>query len=99
MSTALVMVGREALMLAVIGALGSWPATFLPRRFDGVARVAMAPVLGLCAGTCVFTTLVWFVPASDTYWLVPLLCACSLAGAVYRVVGRDPSGTACARTH
>ena len=87
-------------MLAVIGALGSWPATFLPRRFDGVARVAMAPVLGLCAGTCVFTTLVWFVPASDTYWLVPLLCACSLAGAVYRVVGRDPSanGMRAART-
>ncbi len=84
MSTTLVMVGREALMLAVIGALGAWPATFLPRRFDGVARAAMAPVLGLCVGTCVFTTLVWFVPAADTYWLVPLLCALSLAGVVFR---------------
>ncbi|HUZ19078.1 MAG TPA: hypothetical protein VMU75_00715, partial [Acidimicrobiales bacterium] len=90
MSSALVMVGREALMLAVIAALGSWPATFLPRRFGGVARLAMAPVLGLCAGTGVFTTLVWFVPASDTYWLVPLLGAASLAGWTSRAARGGP---------
>ena len=75
---------RELLFLALLGALGSGPATFLPRRFDGVARAALAPVLGMCVGTCVTVTLVYFFAASETGWLVILLALASLAVAVWR---------------
>ena len=71
-------VTRELVMLITLLALGSGPASFLGRRFDPAARVAMAPVLGLCAGTCVFTTLLWFTAASNTYWLLPILALVSL---------------------
>ena len=78
-------------MLVTLLALGSGPAAFLGRRFDGAARIALAPVLGLCLGTSVFTTLIWFTAAENTYWLVPVLAALSLAAAVWRVRrGIDP---------
>ena len=70
---------RELAMLAVLFALGSAPAAYLGRRFDAAARLALAPVLGLCVGTCVFTTLIWFTAARRTYWLVPVLAAISLS--------------------
>ncbi len=73
-------------MLITLLALGSGPASFLGRRFDPAARVAMAPVLGLCAGTCVFTTLLWFTAASNTYWLLPILGLVSLVVAARRAL-------------
>ena len=75
---------RELAMLVMLFALGSGPASFLGPRFDAAARLAMAPVLGLCAGTCVFTTLIWFTPARNTYWLLPILALASLLIAVRR---------------
>ncbi len=77
---------RQFALLAILLALGSGPAAYLGRRFDAPARLALAPVLGLCLGTCVFTTLIWFTAARHTYWLVPLLAALSLALAVRRCV-------------
>jgi hypothetical protein len=75
---------RELIMLAILLCLGSGPASFLGRRFDAAARVAMAPVLGLCFGTCVFTTLIWFTAARNTYWLLPILALLSVAVALWR---------------
>jgi hypothetical protein len=75
---------RELAMLVALLALGSGPAAFLSRRFDPGARLAMAPVLGLCLGTCVFTTLIWFTPASNTYWVLPVLALASVAVALWR---------------
>jgi hypothetical protein len=75
---------RELIMLAILLCLGSGPASFLGRRFDAASRVAMAPVLGLCAGTCVFTTLLWFTAANNTYWLLPVLAAISVTVAMWR---------------
>lgn len=75
---------RELAMLATLLALGSGPASFLGRRFDASARLAMAPVLGLCTGTCVFTTLIWFTAARNTYWLLPVFAAISVTIAVWR---------------
>ncbi|HUB73891.1 MAG TPA: hypothetical protein VL979_07640 [Solirubrobacteraceae bacterium] len=75
---------RELAMLAVLFALGSGPAAFLGRRFDTAARLALAPVLGLCAGTCVFTTLIWLTAADNTYWLVPVLACVSVGFALRR---------------
>jgi hypothetical protein len=75
---------RELLMLVTLLSLGSGPASFLGQRFDPAARVAMAPVLGLCVGTSVFTTLLWFTPAGNTYWLLPILALISLSVAMHR---------------
>src|SRR5271169_5060109 len=75
---------RELVMLVVLLALGSGPAAFLGGRFDAAARVAMAPVLGLCLATCVFTTLIWFTAARNTYWLIPVIALVSLAVALRR---------------
>ncbi len=71
-------------MLATLLALGSGPASFLGRRFDAAARLAMAPILGLCLATCVFTTLIWFTAARNTYWLLPVIAVISLAVASRR---------------
>jgi hypothetical protein len=71
-------------MLITLLALGSGPASFLGRRFGAAARVAMAPVLGLCVGTSVFTTLIWFTGARNTFWLLPLLALASIAVALRR---------------
>lgn len=75
---------RELVMLAALLALGSGPASLLGPRFQAAARIAMAPVLGLCVGACVFTTLIWFTAAQNTYWLLPILALLSLAAALWR---------------
>ncbi len=77
-------VARELAMLVTLFALGVGPASFLGRRFDTAARLAIAPVFGLCLATCVFTTLIWFTAASNTYWLLPVIVAVSIATAVRR---------------
>jgi hypothetical protein len=80
-------------MLVTLAALGSAPASSLGQRFGAASRVASAPVMGLCLGTCVFTTLIWFTAASNTYWLIPVLGVLSSAYALRRslaaVAGRD----------
>jgi len=81
---------RELVMLVTLLALGSAPASFLGRRFDAAARVAMAPVLGLCVGTCVFTTLIWFAAARNTYWLLPILALVSIGIALQRGLASIP---------
>jgi hypothetical protein len=78
------MVGRELLMLAVLAALGAGPASFLSSRFESVERVALAPIIGMCIGTSVFMTLLYFFPAADTDWLVVVLAAVSLLVALWR---------------
>jgi hypothetical protein len=91
---------RELGALAVLFAMGIGPASFLGRRFDVAAKLAMAPALGLCLGTCVFTTLIWFTAAKHTSWLVPVIAAASIAIAVRRSLtagrpssqGRGPRG-------
>ncbi len=75
---------RELVMLVALLALGSGPASLLGSRFEAAARIAMAPVLGLCVGACVFTTLIWFTAAQNTYWLVPILALLSVAAALWR---------------
>ena len=71
-------------MLATLLALGIGPASFLGRRFQAAARLALAPALGLCLSTCVFTTLIWLTPARNTYWLIPPMAVISVAVAVWR---------------
>jgi hypothetical protein len=74
---------REAALLGILLLLGAGPASFLSRRFDAGSRIALAPVLGFCVGTCVTTTLVWFAPTGDTYWvLVAVAVASALVGLV-----------------
>ena len=68
-------------MLIVLGAFGAFPASLLGKRFRTVERVAMAPILGICLGTSVFTTLLYFWPASSTAWLVPVIAVASVAAA------------------
>jgi hypothetical protein len=82
---------RELVMLVTLLALGSGPASFLGRRFDVAARIAMAPVLGLCLGTCVFMTLIWFTAARNTYWLLPILALVSVTIALRRGLALGPS--------
>lgn len=70
---------RELAFLVVILAIGAGPACALSSRFDLTSRIALAPVLGFCLGTCVFITTLQFVAADDTYWLVLPLAAGSAA--------------------
>jgi hypothetical protein len=77
-------VAREFVMLLTLTALGIGPAAFLGRRFDSAARLAMAPVLGLCVGACLFTTVIWFSAASHSYWLLPVAALVSTGIAVWR---------------
>lgn len=83
-------VGRELIMLITLVLLGAGPAAFLGKRFDPAARIAITPVLGLCLGTSVFTTLIWLLPARDTYWLLPLLAAASVFLALTRARAAAP---------
>jgi hypothetical protein len=71
-------------MLVALLALGIGPASFLGRRFDAAARLAIAPVLGLCLATSVFTTLIWFTAARNTYWLLPVIAVVSVTVALRR---------------
>jgi hypothetical protein len=75
---------REGVMLLTLLALGSGLASYLGQRFDAAARVAIAPALGLCAGVCVFSTLIWFTAARNTFWLLPPLALVSLTIALRR---------------
>lgn len=75
---------RELAMLVTLFALGIGPASFLGRRFDAAARLAIAPVLGLCVGVCVSMTLIYFTAARHTAWLLPVLAAASVAIALRR---------------
>jgi hypothetical protein len=77
---------RELTMLVALLALGSGPASFLGNRFGTAGRLAMAPVLGLCLGTCIFTTLIWFTAADNTYWLLPTLALLSVLVSVRRTL-------------
>ena len=54
----------------------------LGSHVDTASRIAFAPVFGVCLGTCAMTTLLWIVPASSTYYLVPIAAAASLGLAV-----------------
>lgn len=78
------LISRELLFLALVTAFGSGPAAFLSERFDGAARLAMAPVLGLCVGVCAFMTLIYFFSAHETSWVVILAALASLAAAAWR---------------
>jgi len=71
-------------MLVTLFALGCGPASLLGNRFGAAARLAMTPVLGLCLGTCIFTTLLWFTAARNTYWLIPVVALVSVAIALRR---------------
>ena len=75
---------RELLMLGLLSGLGAGPASWLSVRFSVVDRVALAPIVGLCLGTAVFTTLLYFFPAQDTSWLVPVLVVMSVLMAAIR---------------
>ncbi len=87
-------VTREGFMLLTMLALGSGPAAFLGERFGAAARVALAPVFGLCVGTCVFTSLIWFTAAYNTYWLLVPLALASVATALWRSLrgSSEPAG-------
>ena len=81
------LITRELVFVALLAAIGSGPAIFLPDRFDRVARWALAPVLGLCVGVCVTVTLVYAFPTRDTGWVVIALAVASVALA-WRRTGR-----------
>jgi hypothetical protein len=78
------LLARELALFAILLALGSGPAAYLSSRFDTAARIALAPVLGFCVGTCVTTTLLEFVPAEDSYWIVVVLAVASVGVAARR---------------
>lgn len=80
------LVAREAALLTILTLLGSGPASLLCDRFDAAARIALAPVLGFCVGTCVTTTVIEFAPARDTYWILIPLALASAGVAALRVV-------------
>jgi hypothetical protein len=82
------LITRELLMLALIAAMGAAPAALAARRHDAWSSAALAPILGMCVGTCVFTTLIWFWPASDTSWVVVVVALASMAAAVSARPGR-----------
>ena len=81
MSVWLDLVVREAVFLVVLVALGSGPAAFL--RVPRSARLALAPVFGLCVGCCASVTMVRFVSARHTGWAILALALASVALAVW----------------
>jgi hypothetical protein len=87
------LIGREFALLAAVALIGSWPATWLPERFDTASRIALAPLLGFCVGTCVMTTLLQFAPTDDTDWVLVVLAVASALLAIRRRrrVGAPPA--------
>jgi hypothetical protein len=83
---------REVALLVMLLLLGSGPAAFLPARFDAVMRIALAPLLGFCVGTCITTTILWFAPVNDTYWVLIPLSLGSAAVALVRIRRRRTAG-------
>jgi hypothetical protein len=75
---------REAALLVILTALGAAPAAFLSERFDGASRLALAPILGFCLGTCIAVTMLEVAPTSDTYWIFVPVALLSLAVAGQR---------------
>jgi hypothetical protein len=73
------LISRELLFFALLTALGSGPASFLPARFGNTVRFALAPAFGLCVGVCLTVTLVYAFPASETGWVVIAFAAASVA--------------------
>jgi hypothetical protein len=88
------LVAREAALLTILTLFGSGPASLLSERFDAAARIALAPVLGFCLGTCVTTTVIEFAPARDTYWMLIPLALASAGVAAARTVRSDGRGAA-----
>lgn len=78
------LIARELFFLALLVAFGSGPATLLSERFDGISRVALAPVLGLCVGVCATVTLLYFFPTSVTWWVLIPMALASLWVAAWR---------------
>lgn len=81
---------REAALLAILMLLGSGPAAFLSERVETASRIALAPVLGFCLGTCVTTTILEFAPVNDTYWVLIPLALLSAGVAAIRTL-RSPN--------
>jgi hypothetical protein len=67
------LVSRESVFFALVAVLGLGPAAFLPERFDTTARLALAPVLGLCVGACLTVTLAYWFPGSRSGWVLVVL--------------------------
>jgi hypothetical protein len=86
------LVAAEAALLAILLLLGSGPAALLPARFDAAPRIALAPILGFCLGTCVTTTLLEFFAAAETYLVLVGLGLASGAVAVTSAVRSRPVG-------
>jgi hypothetical protein len=82
---------REAALLALLLLIGSGPAALLSHQFDAAARLALAPILGFCVGTCVTTTVLEFAPVNSTYWILIPLAVASLGFAVWHAL-RDRAG-------
>src|SRR5580693_3453071 len=82
---------RELAMLVVVTAIGAFPATVLRDPVDRLARLALAPALGLCLATSVLTTIDWFAPARSTSFVVVLLAGVSLVLALWRRLPRARS--------
>jgi len=78
------LLARELVMLGILAGLGAGPASWLSTRFGAIERVALAPILGLCLGTSLFTTLLYFFPAEDTSWLVAVVVGISVLVAAIR---------------
>ncbi|MGO9488093.1 MAG: hypothetical protein ACLQBB_03580 [Solirubrobacteraceae bacterium] len=75
---------REGALLILLLALGAAPAAFLSARFDATTRLALAPALGFCLGTCVSTTVLQITPAQSSYWILIPVAAFSICLAALR---------------
>jgi hypothetical protein len=73
------LLAREAALLVLLLAFGAAPAAFLSTRFDAVARLGMAPILGFALGTCLTTTVLQFAPARQTFWILIPVALLSVA--------------------
>jgi hypothetical protein len=68
-------------MLTVVVLAGSGPTMLLRRVAPWSVRFALAPVVGFSVTTCVFATTSWFFPASETFWLIPIIIVASVGWA------------------
>jgi hypothetical protein len=91
------LVAREAALLTILTLLGAGPASLLSERFGAATRIALAPVLGFCLGTCVATTVIEFAPTRHTYWMLIPLALASAAVAAVRTVRAHGAARAAAR--
>jgi hypothetical protein len=84
------LLSREAALIVVLAALGSGFVTFL--SVSPAARIALAPVFGLAAGSALLTSAAFVVPTGRATWFVLLpAVAASLLVAIGRT--RRPSVT------